>query len=137
MSEPRLTIEKPRLPAGRTYALKTSYLVRALSEASISFDVQLQYRTPKAGGSILQAFYWPANPNVPSDRVFVRAGSIAVADCQRAVEVLVERALPAFIDWLKAVQALPARSPLRLEELSFDAALIAYELSVYSKPRPN
>jgi len=137
MKEHSLTIEKPRLPAGRTYPLKTSLLTRALADASIPYDIQLRYWTPQADGSVLQAFYWPANPNVQSDRVLIRAGSVAVADRQRAIELLVERALPAFVGWLKAVQALPTRSPLHSEELTFDATLKGNELSVFAKPRPN
>ena len=137
MREPGITIEKPRLPAGRVYVLKSSQLLEALTDASIAFDIQLQFWTPQSGGSILEAFYWPPNRNVPYDRVFVRAGSVLMRDRQRAAQVLVEHALPRFVKWLKAVQALPEGSPLHSESLTFDATLNANGLSVRAKPQPN
>ena len=105
-------IEKPRLPKGLSYVVRTSVLEAELERAGIDCPVELRYWTPQAGGSVLEAHYWLPNEHVPNARVHVRAGVVASAERGEAEQALEQEILPAFIAWLAGVLALPAGSPL-------------------------
>jgi hypothetical protein len=128
------SISRPKLAKGRSYVLKTTQLADALAAAGIGWRVDLNYWSPRAGGSILEGHYWPPNENVPYPRVYVRAGSIPSALRAAAAEALRESALPRFIRWLEGLQALPDVSPTLAAEAYFNATYTAEGLSLTSQP---
>ena len=66
--------ETEKLPKGHSYPLKPLMLEAALASAGIDIDVHLR-RSP---GDLFDAHFWPPNPNVPKERLYVRAGSVPV-----------------------------------------------------------
>jgi hypothetical protein len=134
MGASNLTVDKPGLPGGRSYVLRTSMLEGALSEAAIECRVQLQYWQPPSGGSILQAFYWVDHASPADDRVYVRAGTVASQQRRLAAEQLSLTGLPAFIAWLAGILALPRNSPELYAKPFFDAVFDGESLRVVSRP---
>jgi hypothetical protein len=104
-----MTIEKPKLPKGRAYVLKTSLLESALAGVNLTCDISLYYWTPQSGSSILEAEYWLPNENRPAT-LFVRAGSLPLDDVGSAREKLETEVLPSFAEWLRSVLNLSYRS---------------------------
>ena len=105
------SVSKPKLPKGLSYALKTSQLAKAMSDAVIDCHVDLVYWVPQGGNSILEAHYWLPNANVAHPRVYVRAGAVSSALHAAAAELLLSSALPEFTRWLQAILRLPEGSP--------------------------
>src|SRR5215510_12423399 len=99
------SVSRPKLAKGLSYVLKTSQLVKALSDAEIDCHVDLVYWVPQSGGSILEGHYWLPNENVAYPRVYVRAGVVPLASRLPASEALLASALPKFIRWLKEILA--------------------------------
>jgi len=104
--------ETKKLPQGHSYPLKPSVLATALERAGITIDAHL-IRSP---GNLFDAFFWPANSNVPYERLYVRAGSVSgerAADARRRVE---EECVPHLVHWIAAILATDPKSPIRREE---------------------
>jgi hypothetical protein len=137
MKSQMITIEKKTLQKGHSYVLKTSLLTEALTEAGIECHLHLIYWMPKPEGSILQAFYWLPNENVPFRRVYLRAGSLPSEQRKSALEKLCSEGLPAFVAWLKRLVGLPDSSPIFNSEPFFDAEYHGSNLLVSAKPLPN
>lgn len=129
-----LTIEKPKVRKGLSYALKTSWVEQALRDARVECPASLHYWTPQSGGSLLQAFYWLPDANVPHDRVYIRAGTVDSVRRQDAALQLQNRGLPAFVQWLRTVASLPRNSPVLHQKPMFDAAYMNGRLQVWSLP---
>ena len=129
-----ISSEKEPLAKGRSWILKTSLLERALIEAKIEIDVQLTYRTPQTGSSILEAFYWMPNSNVPNRRLYVRAGSLPSGDRAAAFAELTDTALPALVAWLGSLHCQPENAPVLYTEPYFDARFVDGHIQIVSKP---
>jgi hypothetical protein len=127
-------ISKPKLVKGLSYVLKTSQLEKALLDAGIECHVSLVYLMPQSGGSILEGHYWLPNQKVSYPRVYVRAGFVPSALHFTASEVLMESALPKFIDWLGWIITLPERSPALEEDLYFNATYTEKGLKITDSP---
>ena len=117
-----IEIEKPKLPKGLSYALKTSLLQDALDEARIDCYIHLNYWRPQTGCSVLNALYWLPNQNVPYPRVYIRAGVVPSSLHKAASDAMIKIILPAFTEWLSRILALPENSPVLHGEPYFDAA---------------
>jgi hypothetical protein len=113
-------IEKPKLPKGLGYPLKTSLLQGALREVHVTCDVLLRYWTPQTGTSVFEAEYWLPNENRPAT-LFVRAGSLRQPDVNPARAQLETVVLPEFGTWFARVLNLPEGSTLLSRNLRFDA----------------
>lgn len=123
-------IEKPKLPKGMAYVLKTSMLQAALEQAGIDCHVEVRYWTPQSGDSVLEAHYWLPNSHVAFPRVHVRAGVVQGAERRAAQEALAHEILPVFIDWLAQILALPLNSPVLHGVLHFNATYAAGEIDI-------
>jgi hypothetical protein len=130
-----IAIEKPKLPKGKLYVLKTSLLQAALEQAHIDCHVDLHYWVPQSGGSILEAHYWPPNANCSYTRVYVRAGVVPSSEHRAALESLVTSVLPAFIAWLSGIVALPKNSPALQGEPYFNATYNDGRIEISHEPR--
>jgi hypothetical protein len=116
-----IKVEKPKLPKGLSYALKTSFLQAELDKAQIDCYIHMIYWRPQSGHSILEAQYWLPNQNVPYARVYVRAGVVPSGLRMAASNAMVKIILPSFIEWLSRIIALPANSPVLHSEPFFNA----------------
>ncbi|ATY31268.1 hypothetical protein [Sphingomonas psychrotolerans] len=104
--------ETAKRPKGQSYPLKSSKLEEVLASAGVSIDVYL-IRSP---GPLFDAFFWPPNPNVPYERLYVRAGSVPIeqaADARREIEAT---ALPKLAQWIARILAADRKSSLRREQ---------------------
>jgi len=113
---PEFTSEKSKLPKGYGYPLKSSFLQRALSEGGVPFSVHHIQRHP--GGSIGVEF-WPPNPNVHYERLYITADGVAAADVPRAREALESHIIPDLVAWAQRLASLPVNSPERREKQHF------------------
>jgi hypothetical protein len=113
---PGVSIGKPKAPKGMGYPLKSSVLVAALAEAGISIDLQLSFND---GHIFFDAFFWPPNPNVPYERLYVRAGAVPANEIRDARLDLENVVLPGLVAWMKEILALPKNAPRRREKQSF------------------
>jgi hypothetical protein len=103
-----------RLPKGESYPLKPAKLEQALASANISIDVYLT-RTP---GNYFQAEFWPPNPRVPYERLYIQAGSVLSEVASNARSEMDGTALPALVNWIAGILARDPRSPVRRERQS-------------------
>ena len=111
-----MRIEKSQLPKDMSYALKSSVLESALSEAGVGLDTELIH----GSSSILfDAHFWPPNQNVAHERLYVRAGAVP-ASVSREARIYIENSvIPEFVAWVKGILALPHNSPVRREQRYF------------------
>jgi hypothetical protein len=129
------SVSKPKLAKGLSFVLKTSQLVKALSDARIDCHLDLVYWVPQTGGSILEGHYWLPNENVAHPRVYVRAGVVPAASRLPASEALLASALPQFVSWLQGILALPDGSPALHGTLYFNATYTEEGLVVTDQPK--
>jgi hypothetical protein len=111
-----MRIEKSSLPKGMSSALKSSVLVRALSEAGIELDTELIHGS---GGIFFDAHFWPPNQNVSYERLYVRAGAVQASASREARAYIEDSVVPEFVAWVKNILALPSNSPVRREQQYF------------------
>jgi hypothetical protein len=104
--------ETAKLPKGQSYPLRPSLLEAVLEGAGITLDTQL-IRGP---GPLFDAQFWPPNENVPHERLYVRAGTVAAEHCAQERERIETIALPALARWLADILAQDRRSPIRREK---------------------
>lgn len=104
--------ETAKLPRGESYPLKPSVLDAALTTAGISIDTNL-VRSP---GKIFDAYFWPPNPNVPYERLFIRIGSVPAEKAQDARDRMKCEVLPALTKWVGDILAQDPKSPIRREQ---------------------
>ncbi len=114
-------VEKPPLSKKRSYVLKTSLLEDAVTAVGLDCHIEVRYWTPTIDGSILEAEYWLPNENVSYPRAYVRAGSLPKEQRHDAARSLKTMVLPAFVQWLAKVVALPRNSPILLRGPKFEA----------------
>lgn len=115
------SISKPKIPKEYSYVLKTSQLEEILIQNKIVIHVDLEYWLPQEIGTILEAYYWQPNSNVPYNRLYVRAGALPNKDVKGAKEAMVATVFPAFIKWLNFYLKLPDNAPQLNKDPYFDA----------------
>lgn len=108
--------ETGKLPGGQSYPLKPSALEAALESAGVSIDTHL-IRRP---GSLFDAHFWPPSDNVPYERLYIRAGSVASERAEEARNETESVMVPALVRWIKGILAADPASPLRREQQVLD-----------------
>jgi len=88
--------ETEKLPKGQRYTLKPTALEGALSAAGIDIDTHLI----RAPGKLSYAYFWPPNPNVPYERLYIRTGSVSAAEVAEARQRMEAVTLPALVKWI-------------------------------------
>lgn len=104
--------ETAKLPKGQSYPLKPSILEAALVTAQVSVVTHL-VRSP---GKLFDAHFWPANLNIPHERLYVRAGSVPSNQARVARERIEAETLPALIEWISNILSQDQQSPVRCEQ---------------------
>ena len=113
--------ETGKLPKWHSYPLKPTVLEEALTSAGIVIETHL-IRNP---GNLFDAHFWPASQNVPSERLYIRAGSVPIEEAANARHRLENHAVPTLVNWVCGILALDRESPVRREKqhLSLQAFL--------------
>lgn len=116
-------IYKEHLPAGWSYAIKPSRLEEAVASAGIQLTVSL-HQSHKAWGPEQSAFcgkFYPAGSYLGGESGSVIVRSYAVPSDQRLVaQSFAERTfIPALVNWVLSIEALPQNSTIRREEQDF------------------
>lgn len=104
--------EKAKLPKGMSYPFKPSMLEAALAGANVNIDTHL-VRGP---GELFDAHFWPPNENISIERLYVRAGTVAIAEASDARRKIENEMIPALTDWVRAILAQDRNSPTRREQ---------------------
>ena len=108
--------ETETLPRRQSYPLRPSTLEDALNRAGVSIDVHL-IRKP---GALFDAHFWPPNPNVPHERLYIRVGSVPVEQVGAVRREIEEKALPVLVKWIANILAQDPKSPIRREQQVLD-----------------
>ena len=111
-----MNIKKEKIPKGFSYALKSSMIVEAFEENSISTDTSLNYYHSSI---FFHAHYWLPNQNVDYCRFYICASSIKSDKRQEALRYLSSCVIPEFIVWAKESISLSDRSTKLLKEIYF------------------
>jgi hypothetical protein len=108
--------ETAALPKRQSYPLRPSTLEDALKRAGVSIDVHL-IRRP---GALFDAHFWPPNPDVPHDRLYIRIGSVPVEQVGAVRREIEAKTLPVLVKWIASILAQDPRSPVRREQQVLD-----------------
>jgi hypothetical protein len=115
-----MRIEKAKLPKGMCYPVRATVLEAALVVAGVSIDTHIVQ-----GGSskLFEGFFWPPNPNVSHERLYIRTAAVPSACAHQAQASIENSVIPEFTAWIKALLALPPNSTVRREEQYFERSL--------------
>jgi hypothetical protein len=109
-------IQKARRPRGMSYPLRSSFIAEALQKNGITLDTQLIYYP---GGIFFDAHFWPPSPNVPYERLYVRAAAVPAAQARGARQYIEGTVVPELIAWLQDIISRAPNSPVRREKHYF------------------
>ena len=65
------------------------------------------------------AYFWPPNPNVPYERLYMRLGAVPSDQVQTIRQKMESEVVPELILWIRAIVSLPPNSPIRREQQEF------------------
>lgn len=108
--------ETSKLPKGQGYPFKPSTLEAALAEAGVEIDAYLI----RGSGDLFYAEFWPPNPNVPYERLYIRTGAMPIADLAQARTKVEISIIPALVDWITRILKQDRQSPIRREKQYLD-----------------
>lgn len=107
-------IEKPKVPKGYSYVLKSSVLKDAIIANDIACNVHLVYWKPKQNEafdySLIDAWYWEPNQNVDDYRFYIRSGQVFSSERKKIEVILKDEVVPQLIGWMKSKTEQPANS---------------------------
>lgn len=108
--------QKDKLRAGMSYPLRSTFLETTIAAAGIHIDTRLSHH----GGHIFfEADYLPPTPEVMHEVLQVRSAAVPTEGARDARAFLEATAIPAMIEWLQKILALPHNSPVRREPQAF------------------
>ncbi|MBL8483355.1 MAG: hypothetical protein JNJ60_14245 [Rhodocyclaceae bacterium] len=113
-------IEKRKLSKGQSYPLRASVLEAALSTSAIAADTQF---VQGGGSKLFECFFWPPNPNVPRERLYIRTTAVPETGTNEARTFIENSVIPEFVAWLQGILALAPNSTVRREEQYFERSL--------------
>jgi hypothetical protein len=65
---------------------------------------------------LFNADFWPPNPNVPYERLYISCGDALSADLPELRNRVQQESLPRLVDWIVAILELDLQSPIRREK---------------------
>jgi len=117
--------ETQRLRKGTGYPLKPSVLTAVLRE----LDPPIEWHLIRGGsGALLDCHFWPPNPNVPHERLYIRSAALPREQVHAAKVLLETSVMPDLLAWLKHILSQPQNSPVRREQQYFVRHLSSTEL---------
>lgn len=115
-----MRIENKKLPKGLSFPLRASALEAALSALGIAADAHL---SQGGGAKLFECFFWPPNPNVPHERLYIRTAAVSEASANAARKFIENSVIPEFSAWLQGILDLTPNSTVRREEQYFERSL--------------
>jgi hypothetical protein len=107
-----------KLPKGRSYPLKPSFLEAAIANAGITLPVELA-RIDSSKDAAFTAGYSPPG-SFPKGELFeLTCQSVPSEHATEIRAALEAEAIPQFVEWAKSIEALDYRSPVRREHQFF------------------
>ena len=76
-----------------------------------------------ASGAFFECLFWPPNPNVRHERLYLRAAAVPSSEVGEARHYFEAEVLPALMTWIEAILSLPVDSTLRREQQHFVRSL--------------
>jgi len=110
------TTEKGPLPKNYGYPLRSSFLLQALEEGNVPFGVNLIQRNIS---SCISVDFWPPNPNVDYERLYIVTGAVPSAEVHSVRDFLETTGIPQLVSWAQQIATLPLNSPRRREKQHF------------------
>lgn len=107
-----MTINKPKVPKGLTYIIKSSQLKELFEELKLDIDVSVNYHVSKEGSDGIRVFecrYWLPNMNVPYDRFYITIGTVSVSNKDK-ISILLKGLFPKFKEWILFLMSQPENS---------------------------
>ena len=126
-------IEKPKLPKGQSYVLKTASLQEILGAAGVTTAVQLKYwysNQVSTEITLLDCHYWLPNARVPYSRFYITTSSVPLEYRKLAGDLMQLRILPELTAWMQAILAQPDDSTLIRHDMLFRARLENGEVKI-------
>jgi len=119
-----MRIDKDKIPKGSSFVLKSSIFEEALQSAGITTDTHLNHiNNPRR---LFDAYFWPPNPNVGYERLYVCAGIVPSAEAAAARQFVASQVIPQFIAWASSILAEPQTSPIRRAQQHFSPDISTY-----------
>jgi len=115
-----MRIEKKKLAKGLTYPLRASVLDASLSAFACVVDAHL---IQGGGSELFECFFWPPNPNVPYERLYIRTSAVPATNARKARTFIENSVIPEFSAWLQSILALAPNSTVRCEKQYFGRSL--------------
>ncbi len=113
-----LKINKPKAPKGFSYVLKSSFLKNALESNNIEISTFITYWKPQkisSGDNIFECNIRRKDKRVDHDQLLIRTGTVESKNRKDAEELLIQKVIPKFIEWIKKAESLPDNSTLLRE----------------------
>ncbi|EMM78031.1 hypothetical protein [Leptospira santarosai] len=110
-----LKIQKDKIPKGFSYLFKTSDLIAAYDSAKIEIETILTY---SPGNEYLRVDFWPPNPNINHERLYIVVGIVPSQFAHLVRESMKSKILPELIKWVTGLLSLPTNSPRRRQAQS-------------------
>jgi hypothetical protein len=123
-----MIVTRAKLAKGMSYPTNSSTLAEALDAAGITLSASLDYHH---AGRFLHAYFWPPNPNVPYERLYMQVGSVPTVRARLARRYFQLSVLPSLIHWVQNILGRPQDGPIRREQQLF-ARSLPDDLSPYA-----
>jgi hypothetical protein len=114
---------KDKLPKQLSYPLKRSFLDKVLEESGTKRIEWVSYYIRAGGNVVIRAnFIGEAHKTPTIGKIGLTIYAIPTLEKRRVEELLIEKGLPKFIDWLKKIEVAGEgwRSKTRLFEIHFE-----------------
>ena len=116
----KLQFETRKLPKGHSFVLKPKVLQAALDEAAIDIDTHVI----RSHGRCFKASFWPPNPRVPYERLYIQVGSVPSEQAFEARRKFENIAIPKLVRWIADILMQDAKtSLLRRGQQALDLSL--------------
>ena len=111
---------KNKLPRGMSYPLQTSLLESAFREHGIDLETSLVLGS---SGVLFECFFWPPNPNVSHERLYIVSGMVPSNEARTARLFMETVVIPEFVSWLQGILSQRKNSTVRRENQHYSRSL--------------
>ncbi|MBE9597980.1 hypothetical protein [Pedobacter sp. MC2016-24] len=131
-----MTVNKPKVPKGLSYIIKSSQLKALFEELKLDIDVSVNYSVSKEGPEGIRVFeclYWLPNMNVSYDRLYITIGTVNISNKEK-ISILLKELFPKFKEWILFLLSQPENSTLIKHDSYIRANFINDEFVLKSEP---
>lgn len=131
-----MTINKPKVPKGLSYIIKSSQIQELFEELKLDIDISVNYLVSKGGPqgiTVFECCYWLPNMNIPYNRLYITIGTVRV-DKKDKIDALLKVLFPKFKEWVLFIMSQPDNSTFLEHNSYIRANFINDEFILKSKP---